>query len=122
MEVFSNNDNGSVQQLLTHIGIWQTAKFELVFNQKKLTQICLVPSKIVLVVKYLARLYCVCVIWNSLDTNQIADINFDWSYGGENNPTMIWLRYEKTMSDQTNIDDLIQSSIENGCQVRVDIY
>lgn len=76
-------------------------------------------SQNVLVAKYLTQLYCVCVVWNNLDANQFVDINSDWSYGGENYPAMIWLKYEKTMSDQTNITDLIQSGIENGCQVRV---
>lgn len=87
-------------------------------NESKSIHYSFILSQNFLVVKYLTQLYCVCVVWNNLDANQFVDINSDWSYEGDY-PAMIWLKYEKTMSDQTNITDLIQSGIENGCQVRV---
>lgn len=66
----------------------------------------------------MSHLYCVCVVWNTLDTNQVVDINFNWIHAEENYPRMIWLKHEAFESDKTNIDDLIRLGLDNGCQVR----
>lgn len=71
------------------------------------------------VLKYLAQLYCVCVVWNNLETNQVVDINFDWIHVEENYPQMIWLKYDAFEVNRTNIDNLIRMGIDNGCQVQL---
>lgn len=71
----------------------------------------------ILVIKYLAELYCVCVVWNTLDTDQITDINFDSMHVEEQYPKMIWLKYDADEGNQTNIDGLVRLGIDIGCQV-----
>lgn len=66
---------------------------------------------------YLAQLYCVCVVWNNLDPNQIVNIKIDFMQMVENYPQTMWLKYEAFKGNQTNIDDLIRMGIDNDCQV-----
>lgn len=68
--------------------------------------------------KYLARLYCVCIVWNSMDTNQIIHIDFEMMDTGQNYPKWMQLKYEALSENQTNIDDLVRLGIDNGCQVK----
>lgn len=66
---------------------------------------------------YLAQLYCICILWNNLDSNQIADIHLDQNSMNENVPRMIWLQYEIPNGNQT--DELVRMGIDNGCQVKI---
>lgn len=70
------------------------------------------------VINYLANLYCVCVIWNTLDANQFVAINFDWIRMEENYPQMIWLKYETIQGNRKKVDDLVRLGIDSGCQVK----
>lgn len=67
--------------------------------------------------KYLARLYCICIVWNNSDTNQIIDIDFDGLRVQQNFPTWIQLKYAFD-ENRTNVDDLVRLGIDNGCQVK----
>lgn len=58
-----------------------------------------------------------CIVWNTLDTKQIVELNIDRMHVDENYPRTIWLKYEAFKSNQTNIDDLIRMGINNDCQV-----
>lgn len=72
----------------------------------------------ILVVKYLSKLYCDCVVWNNLDGIHDVNIEFDWIHLEKNYPQMIWLKYDALNENQTNVDDLIRMGIDNGCQVK----
>lgn len=65
----------------------------------------------------MAQLYCICVLWNTLDTNEIVSINLNWNHVKEDYPQMIWIKYEFN-ENQSNIDDLVRMGIDNGCQVK----
>lgn len=67
------------------------------------------------VVNYLAQLYCICVLWNNLDSIQIADIHFDWDPMAERYPQMIWLKYDALSENET--DFLVRMGVDHSCQV-----
>lgn len=68
--------------------------------------------------KYLARLYCICIVWNNMDSNQIIDMDFEMMGLEQNYPNWVQLKYEAFGRNQTNIDDLVRLGIDNGCQVK----
>lgn len=70
-----------------------------------------------LAVKYLARLYCICLVSNNLDPTEMVDIDFEWMHAQQNFPQLIQLKYEAFRGNQNNIDDLVRLGIDNGCQV-----
>lgn len=72
--------------------------------------------------KYLAQLYCICIVWNTMDTNQIIDIDFEMMDMEQNYPKWMYLKYETFKGNQTNIDDLVRLGIDNGCQVKENKY
>lgn len=66
----------------------------------------------------MAQLYCICVVWNTLDANEIVSINLNWNHVKDDYPQMIWIKYEAFNENQTNIDDLVRMGIDNDCQVK----
>lgn len=66
----------------------------------------------------MAQLYCICVLWNTLDSNEIVSINLNWDHVKDDYPQMIWIKYEAFNENQTYIDDLVRMGIDNDCQVK----
>lgn len=58
-------------------------------------------------------------MWNTFDVGEMISIDFNRNYLGENYPQMIWLKYEA--ENQTSIDHLVQTGIDNGCQVNMQL-
>lgn len=69
-------------------------------------------------VTYLAQLYCICVVWNTLDGSEIVRMDLHWNHVEQDYPQMIWLKYEAYAENQTDIDDLVRLGIDSDCQVK----
>lgn len=110
MDAMVLTENGAIQQLLTHISS------ESILNGSKYVFYFYAFHSIVL--KYLAQLYCVCIVWNSLDTNQLTNIDSNQIDDEQNYPRLIWLKYEAVYSTQSIVDDLVRLGIDSGCQVK----
>ncbi|XP_037028978.1 uncharacterized protein LOC119069082 isoform X2 [Bradysia coprophila] len=58
-------------------------------------------------------MYCICILWTNFDVNQIDGINFE---ADANYPNMIWMKYEASTKNRTNVDQFVRIGIENYCQ------
>lgn len=106
------NNDSSLQRLLAHISM----KIISCSFQSLSSYFPIIYS--ILAIKYLARLYCICLVSSNLDTNQIDDVDFEWMHAQHNFPQWIQMKYEILRKNQTNIDDLVRSGIDNDCQVK----
>lgn len=94
------------------------------------------PFLFATVINYLAKLYCICVVWQSADIDQISNIivpinddtNETWKFNNNlmttiamdqrNHYQLVWLKYTSdSNNNNTNIDDVIELGINTGCQV-----
>ena len=61
------------------------------------------------------------MVCNSMDTNQIIDIDFEMMDMEQNYSKWMHSKYETFNGNQTNVVNLIRLGIENGCQVKENI-
>lgn len=115
MEALDFTGEESFQHLLAHLINIKNCSSLKIFYQNILF------SFTIWVIKYLAQFYCVCIVSNALDTNQVTDINLNWNSVEADLPLLIWLKYDALRYDnnQTNVDDLVRIGIDNGCQVKI---
>lgn len=71
-------------------------------------------------VNYLAKLYCVCALWQGVDIDQIGAVNpIVWNTSNgvmTNEARLIWLKYNGSAS---NMDHLVRLGMNAGCQVNL---
>lgn len=138
MDLLEVKENNGLASLLSHISktffFFSPGFLHTVFskNEKFNTYFEIFLT----VVNYLAKLYCICILWKAVDVNQISNIipiNDEWRFNDiiirnefvmdqNNHYQFVWLKYIENFTTVNNTDDIIEMGIDSGCQVRLVKY